>query len=229
MPRISQARFEILQTRVAVRFDAAAPRLLAQNVTGPLRVLLSLAVRPFPWGIGLIRKKALKFVRSFMLADLVRRDQIEGWELPPHPNLDSDDIRLVLAELINPAYHLRSVTGLAKTAVLDPKTVSAALTLCQSSAAVGQSFEVWRSPWTDQEVWRRPMTNQDGGALYTLMSRKPAWHKWFFWRYLGCLFDLVLGRKFSDAWLSKPAVDKPGVRVRVPRAARAVIPHNDRQ
>jgi len=95
-PRISQVRFEILQTRIAERFDAVAPRLLAQNVTGPLYFLLLLAVRPFPWGIGLIRNKALDFVKAFMLADLVRRDLIEGWELPPNPGLDGDDIRLVL-------------------------------------------------------------------------------------------------------------------------------------
>ncbi|MGH6838113.1 MAG: hypothetical protein ACREDT_04810, partial [Methylocella sp.] len=66
-PRISQARFDILQTRIAERFDAVAPRLLAQNVTGLLYSLLLLAVRPFPYGIGLIRKKALDFVRPFML------------------------------------------------------------------------------------------------------------------------------------------------------------------
>ncbi|MGH6836876.1 MAG: hypothetical protein ACREC9_15375 [Methylocella sp.] len=209
-PRITQARFDALQMRIGERFDAVAPRLLAQNVTGLLYVLLGLAVRPFPRGIGLIRDKVLNFVKAFMLADLVRRDMIEGWELPPHPDLDGDDIRLVLAELINPAYDLRSVAGLAKTAVLDPKTVNAALTLCQSSAAVGQRFEVWRAPFTAQQVWRRPLTNQDDGELFTLMSRKPAWHRWFLWRYFRWLFDLVLGPKRSDAWMSKPTVDKPG-------------------
>ncbi|MGB6372998.1 MAG: hypothetical protein WBF22_06280 [Methylocella sp.] len=212
-PRISQARFEKLQTRIAERFDAAAPRLLAQNVTGPLYFLLWLAVRPFPWGIGLIRKKALNFVRPFMLADLVRRDLIEGWELPPTPGLDGDDIRLVLAELINPAYNLRNVAGLAKAAGLDRAKVEAVLALGQGPAASGKNFEVWRAPsWTDNKVWRAPRTDHKaGGSLYTLMSRKPAWNRWFWWRYFGWLFDLVLGPKRSDAWLAKPAVDKPGV------------------
>jgi hypothetical protein len=156
----------------------------------------------FPRGIGLIRDKALNFVKAFMLADLVRRDLIEGWELPPNPGLDSDDIRLVLAELINPAYDLRNVAGLCKAAGLDGEKVMAVLGLGQSPAASGKNFEVWRAPWTD---------NKPGGSLYTLMSRKPAWNRWFWWRYFGWLFALVLGPKRSDAWLSKPAVDKPGV------------------
>ena len=212
-PRISQVRFEILQTRIAERFDAVAPRLLAQNVTGPLSFLLGLAVRPFPRGIGLIRDKALNFVRPFMLADLVRRDLIEGWELPPTPRLDGDDIRLVLAELINPFYDLRNVAGLCKAAGLDREKVMAVLDLGQSPAASGKNFEVWRAPWTDNKVWRAPRTDHKaGGSLYTLMSRKPAWNRWFLWRHFGWLFDLALGPKRSDAWLSKPTVDKkPGV------------------
>jgi Patatin-like phospholipase len=200
-PRIWQARFDSLQTRIAQRFDAVAPRLLAENVTGPLYFLLWLAVRPFPWGIGLIRSKVLDFVKNFMLADLVRRDMIEGWELPPDPGLDGDDIRLVLAELIDPAYDLRNAPGLGKAAGLDRTKVEAVLALGQSPAAAGRCFEIWRAFWTDKA----------GGPLYTLMSRKPAWHRWFLWRYLGWLFDLVLGRKRSDAWVAKPAVDKPGV------------------
>jgi hypothetical protein len=211
-PRISQVRFEILQTRIAARFDAVAPRLLALNVTGVLYFLLLAAVRPFPRGIGLIRDKALNFVKAFMLADLVRRDLIEGWELPPTPGLDGDDVRLVLAELINPAYDLRNVAGLCKSAGLDRAKVEATLDLGQSPAASGKNFEVWRAPWTDNKVRRAPRTdNTTGGSLYTLMSRKPAWNRWFGWRYFAWLFDLVLGPKRSDAWLSKPAVDKSRV------------------
>ena len=222
-PRISQVRFEILQTRIAARFDAAAPRLLAQNVTGPLYILLWLAVRPFPWGIGLIRDKALNFVKASMLADLVRRDLIEGWELPPNSGLDGDEIRLVLAELINPSYDLRNVAGLAKAAGLDRGTVKEVLKVGRSSAASGKNFEVWRAPWTDKD------TDEDEGVLYTLISRKPGRVKRFLWCF-GRLFDLVRGGKRSVAWLPKPAVDKPGVSARVtaPREG-AVTPRNDRQ
>ena len=200
-PRISQIRFDTLQTRTAERFDVVAPRLLAQNVTGPLSFLLGLAVRPFPWGIGLIRNKALNFVKAFMLADLVRRDLIEGWELPPNPGLDGDDIRLVLAELINPSYDLRNVAGLAKAAGLDCKTVQAVLDLGQKPAASGKNFQVWRAPWTDKDP------DKDRGVLYTLMSHKPGRFTRFLWCF-GRLVVSVLGRERSPAWLSKPVVDK---------------------
>jgi hypothetical protein len=206
-PRISQIRFDILQTRIAGRFDAMAPRLLAQNVTGPLYYLLWLAVRPFPWPFGLIRDKALKFVKASILADLVRRDMIEGWELPPNPGLDGDDIRLVLAELINPSYDLRNVAGLCKAAGLDlekAKAVKAFLDLGQTPAASGKNFEVWRAPWTDKD------TDKDRGVLYTLMSRKPGRFTRFLWCF-GRLVVSVLGRERSPAWLSKPAVDKSRV------------------
>ena len=203
-PRISQVHFDILRTRIAERFDAVAPRLLAQNLTGPLYFLIMLAVRPFPWGIGLIRSKALNFVKASMLADLVRRDMIEGWELPPNPGPDGGDMRLVLAELINPSYDLRNVAGLCKAAGLDPEKVNAVLDLGQSPAASGKKFEVWRAPWTEND------TDKDRGVLYTLMSRKPGRFKRFWWCF-GRLIDLVLGRKRSEAWVSNPAVDKPGV------------------
>ena len=79
--------------------------------------------------------------------------------------------------------------------------MEAVLTFCQGPAASGKNFEVWRAPWTDK----------DAGVLYTLTSRKPAWYRWFWWRYFGRFFYLVFGHKRSDLWLSKPVVDKPGV------------------
>jgi hypothetical protein len=162
---------------------------------------LLLAVRPFPQGIGLIRDKMLNFVTAFMRADLVRHDMIEGWELPPSP-LDGDDIKLVLAELINSSYDLRNVAGLCTAAALDCAKAKAALTLGQSPAATGKNFEVWQAPWTDAKK----------GALYTLKSRKPAWYRWFWWRYFGWLFDLVFGHKRSGTWLSKRRGTTPASR-----------------
>jgi hypothetical protein len=164
-PRISQVHFDVLQTRIAGRFDAVAPRLLAQNVTGLLKYLLWFAVRPFPRGIGLIRDKALKFVKASMLADLVRRDMIEGWELPPNPGLDGDDIRLVLAELINPSYDLRNKQSLAKATGLTLDQVEKTLKLCQGPEAKDKPFKVWKAPWTGKD------------GLYALASRKPAWYR----------------------------------------------------
>jgi hypothetical protein len=84
---------------------------------------------------------------------------------------------------------------------LDCAKAKTALTLGQSPAATGKNFEVWQAPWTDAKK----------GALYTLKSRKRARYRCFRWRYFGWLFDLVFGHKRSGTWLSKPAVDKPGV------------------
>jgi hypothetical protein len=197
-PRISPCLFKVLQTRIAERFDGVAPRLLAQNVTGLLWILLSLAVRPFPRGIGLIRGKVLNLVQAYIQADLVRRDMIEGWDLPSGPVV-GDDVRLVLAELINPSYDLRNIAGLSKVTGLDRTTMEAVLTFCQGPAASGKNFEVWRAPWTDK----------DAGALFTLTSRKPAWYRWFWWRYFNWLFNWVFGRDRAGTWVSKPVVDKP--------------------
>jgi hypothetical protein len=47
-PRISQARFDALQTRIAERFDAVAPRLLAQNVSGLCGFYFGLPCGHFP-------------------------------------------------------------------------------------------------------------------------------------------------------------------------------------
>jgi hypothetical protein len=124
--------------------------------------------------------------------------------LPPTPDLDCDDIRLVLAELINPSYDLRNVAGLAKAAGLDCNTVQAVLDLGQKPAASGKNFQVWRAPWTDKD------TDRDRGVLYTLMSRKPGRFTRFLWCF-GRLVVSVFGRERSPAWLSKPAVDKRGV------------------
>lgn len=189
-PHISQERFDVLQDRIARRFDYVAPVLLEQNVKEPLQALLGFALRPASsFGIGLIRDIALKFAKSTILADLVRRDQIDGWDLPATAGLEDFEIRLVLAELINPAYDLRNISGLAKTTGLTEEKITDVLALGQSQAAQGKPFEVWQAPWFDRA----------GGGLYALTSHKPAW------------LQQILGVNHSGAWLTKPKVDAPGV------------------
>ncbi|WP_198017260.1 patatin-like phospholipase family protein [Methylocapsa acidiphila] len=188
-PRISQALFETLQERIAQRFDYVAPALLSQSVKEPLRALLGIALRPFPRGIGLIRDNTLKFARATILADLVRRDQIEGWDLPPTPGVDELDARLVLAQLISPAYDLRSAPGLARSTLLSEEKVGSVLNMGQSAAAKNKPFEIWRSPWSDKS----------GNPLYALASRKPS------------PLQQLFGVKHAGAWLAKPKVDAPGL------------------
>jgi len=208
-PRLSQPSFEALQPPIAERFDGVAPRLVAQNVKGFLGFLLGLPLKPVIRNLpGLMRDKALTFISFTILADLVRRDQIEGWDLPGvwrlpidvgnGTPLDGNDIRLVLAELLNPAHNgLSTAKSLATATALDVVQVEKALDLCRGPEAMGtpfnlkraiwehkgnpcktcesfmegrdKPFKVWMAPWTEKPTG----TNKDGAPLYSLASRKP--------------------------------------------------------
>src|SRR5262249_54971595 len=129
-PRIAQDEFETLQARIAQRFDYVAPKLLAQNVKGLLGFLLNLVLLPGIRNVpGLIRTRVLKFARLTILSDLVRRDQIQGWDLPAGLALADDDVRLILGELLDPKYDQRNVDGIMKA-------ISAAAAGAPSSAEI---------------------------------------------------------------------------------------------
>jgi Patatin-like phospholipase len=192
-PRITVGEFEELQVRIAQRFDRVAPLIIRQNVGGFLGFLLGLVLKPLIRNIpGLIRDRALKFVRLALLGDLVRRDQIQGWNLSRiDTGLDADDVRLVLGELLNPRYDQRNAAGIvtaisvAATAGVDKIKVGAALEKLKQ--ARGEPFQVWEAPWKDRK----------GGSLYTLMSRRPGFIRGVFGGRIG------LG-------ILKPTVDPPG-------------------
>ncbi|WOJ88218.1 hypothetical protein RZS28_10185 [Methylocapsa polymorpha] len=158
-PRISDEFYKTLQKRIADRFDYVAPALLEQNVKGILWALLRIAIiRP----VGVIRGRTLEFAERTIRCDLVRRNQIEGWrDLPKDTGLDDDEIRLVLAELIDPAYDQRNVRGLVKATGLKAEKIEALLAACQS--AKSGKHKVWKAWWTDKT----------GKPLYALASLKP--------------------------------------------------------
>lgn len=202
-PRISEARFEALQTRIAQRFDALAPALLAENVTGVLRLLLDFAVRPLrlfplPPGVGLIRKRVLAFVRLTILADLVLRDQIEGWELPDIAVPD-EAVRAIVATLIDPAYDQRSAAGIAEATHVPEPAVEAVLSRLLEARSDGEPYKAWKAPWTDR----------DGHGLYTLASKAPD----SFDRALTIVGIKLtkLGLKWLGGLFPKPRTDPPGV------------------
>jgi hypothetical protein len=192
-PRIAVNEFEELQDRIAQRFDRVAPLIVRQYVGGFLGFLLGLVLKPLIRNIpGLIRDRALKFVRLTLLADLVRRDQIQSWDLSKlDTGLDADDVRLVLGELLNPRYDQRNVAGIvtairvAAAADVDQTKVEAVLQTLKQ--ARGEPFQVWEAPWKDRK----------GGSLYTLVSRKP-----------GFIRGVLAGRIGLD--ILKPTVDPPG-------------------
>jgi Patatin-like phospholipase len=187
-PRISKDEFETLQRRIADRFDRVAPLIIQQSVSGFLGSLFRFALLPGPNAVvDLIRGKVLEYVRATILADLVRRDQIDGWDLPDvtedpsNPTASKvppDYVRLVLAELLNPKFAVRSAAGVyesIRTAAtpdtpLTPRGVQSVL--AQYKAAKGKPYEVWEAGWKGEVRNGQSATEV---SLYTLMSRKPKW------------------------------------------------------
>jgi hypothetical protein len=154
-PRMSQADFDLLIQRVKGRLSKLTPRFVqAQTSSRFFRALGRI-------GLSLGQGRVLEYVRLAILSDLVRRDQIEGWELPAISRQSADDVRLVLAELANPAYSLRTQAGISRTTHLLRESV---LDILAQLRRVGSDrpFLVWQGTVSGQEV-------------FTLASRKPGW------------------------------------------------------
>jgi hypothetical protein len=167
----------MLQARIKQRLEIVAPALIRKQAKSrKVRAAMKFAV----W-IG--KDKILDYVRYAILSDLIRRDQIAGWDLPPLPaGIDADQARRVVAELANPAFDLRTERGIAVSTSLDPAVVSAVVAVLLQQK--GKPYEAWQSDRTDDS----------GAASYTLAARKPSW----FWRLPGVS---ALGD-----WLAAPAI-----------------------
>jgi hypothetical protein len=174
-PQITQTEFDTLQQRIGERFDAVAPALIQQNVGGLLGILFQIALLPgLNLFLSLIRDKMLRFIRLTILADLVRRGQIAGWDLPIGTGLSPDDLRLVLGELLIPHFDLRTAAGIFKS--IQPVAASS-LTLAGVEAALqrlkaaeGKPYQVWEAGWNGP-----PGADGRADRLYTMRSRKPGW------------------------------------------------------
>jgi hypothetical protein len=184
---MSQDEFDALQPRIAQRLDNVAKKLIASLGPGGIG----------GWLVNVVfsqKKDAIiDFIKFTILADLVRRNQIQGWELPnpwkqpPSTSLGGDEVRKVLAALLDPSFDLRSAAGVAAASRLDISKVNAILAACQ--AETGAPYEVWQSPRKDKS----------GAALYALASRKTGW------------FTSIPGIKQASDWISPPRTDPPGV------------------
>jgi hypothetical protein len=154
-PQLSQTDFDLLMQRIKGRLSKLAPRFVqAQTSSRFFRALGRI-------GLSLGQGRVLEYVRLAILSDLVRRDQIEGWELPEISGQSVDDVRLVLAELANPAYSLRTREGIARATHLPQASVLDILAqLCRVGS--GKPYLVWQGTVSGQEV-------------FTLASRKPGW------------------------------------------------------
>ena len=168
-PTISGHRFRSLCRAVAWRIDAVVPSLIAGQTTSvKLRLILRQGWKWFLLG------RTLAVVRRSMLADLVRRGQIEGWDIPRpvlaavRPQWDAlfpaaegrqclDDARAVLAELVDPAFDLRTPQGIAHSARL-PEPFVAAMLVALADPRTPEAVRAWREP-----------------VGYTLYVLRPGW------------------------------------------------------
>jgi len=175
-PRMSQANFELLLVRIKGRLRNIAPLLIQAQTTSPLLRWIGYL------GLFFARGRVLEYIRFAILSDLVRRDQIEGWELPPNLAANgADDARAVLAELASPSFTFRTVRGIVTKAHLPIDFVNRALRQL-SQAGEHKPFRLWQG-------W------MEGEQVFTLASRKPKG----FWSLPGI-------RRIGD-WLEEPAID----------------------
>jgi Patatin-like phospholipase len=175
-PRMSQADLDEVLRRIAGRLKAVAPRLIEAQTASPLLRTIGRI------GLHFGRDRLLGYIRLAILSDLVRRDQIEGWELPPALGRQ-DDVRAILAELASPAFTFRTAVGIARKIHLDQKFVSGILAQLRQ-AGPKKPYSVWYAG------------KKGGEELFTLISRKPRG------------FQSLPGISQIGNWLEPPATDQ---------------------
>jgi hypothetical protein len=187
-PRMSQSDFDRLMERIEGRLDKVRPRFVqSQTNNGIMRQLLR-------FGLWWAQDKAVDFIKNAILSDLVRRDQIEGWDLPDIrrwnlPQLPSatygqleDNVRVVIAELVNPAFTFRTAEGIAEKAHLTPEFVRATLAGLQQDGS-DKPYRLWSG------------TAEDRREIFTLASKMKGFWSW------------SVARQFSERWLEAPTID----------------------
>ncbi len=172
-PRITQADLDRILGRLGTRLGRVASRLLSTWRGLPLMKLLA------PLAAMVVPRATRRTIQRSFLADLVRRDQIVEWMLPPNwaqPSLSEDDkrayeqdTRAIIGALLAPAFEMRTVDGLAMTCDLEKPRVQEILGQC--AAAHGAPYQMWQSDWFDREDSR----------LVCLLADRPNWLK----RHLG--------------------------------------------
>jgi len=155
-PRMSQADFDTLQDRLKKRIKALVPILIDRQTNG---VLLRIGLR----AAALVAQGGLfKYVKYYILSDLIRRDLIAGWELQGLPaEVSPQNVRDVLAELAQPAFDYRTPARLAAVTHLKSAQIDSILAFLKPQD--GKPYQVWQSS--------HPET---GTPVYTLYSRKPS-------------------------------------------------------
>ena len=142
-PRVTEETLETMVKRANKRLDAVVKKARRDpSLSRPMKILIHIAWPAY------LRGKAKKFVRWYVLKDLIVRDQIEGATagLAAHE-------RKVFAALTDPSYGLRTVQGIAREYELEQGIVMKVLS--------EYSIMIYKG------------ATADGNATYTLERRKP--------------------------------------------------------
>lgn len=154
-PQMTQAAFEQLCDRIEQRIDAIAPHFVnAHTQSVKLRTALKLGWKTF------FRDHAVWYVKQTILADLVRREQIEGRDSRlrfDEPVPAQGDVAAIVAELINPAFDFRTPEGIAKSTLLQTAVVNRILQAL-SQPEVPEAIRAWTA-----------------NGQYTLYTRRPGY------------------------------------------------------
>lgn len=160
------------------RLDAIAPRFARAQTSS--RIFRALG----RFGLWAGQGRIVEYIRYAILSDLIRRDQIAGWDLPPDimtgPAVSADEVRQVLAELANPAFSFRTAAGIVKTSHVRPEAVPPILEKLKKVSA-SAPFKVWKGTVAGQQV-------------YTLQSRSPGG------------FTALPGIRDVNNWLDEPVI-----------------------
>jgi len=121
-PCMTRKTFESLEDKIKLRADAVVSALLKQEVKVPGRWL---AASLLHW-LG-VKNQLLRTVHGLILADLIRRDQIEDGlrdddQTNPRLRDFTPDERKVIAAMASSGYDLRTVAGIRATTGLDVTT-----------------------------------------------------------------------------------------------------------
>jgi hypothetical protein len=155
------------------------PRLVnAQTLSLKLRTALKFGWRVF------LRSRTIEFLRLTMLADLVRRGQIEGFDIgsmeavtTAKPARSIEDVQGIIAELINPAFDFRTAQGIANNLHLPTDFVGAVL------------LEL-----SGKQIPLSVRTSRDGN-MYTLFTQRPSF------------FERLRPVRWFNRWWNAPSVN----------------------
>jgi hypothetical protein len=156
-PQMSAQSFSILCDRLADRIDLIAPRLLDAEVPkGRLRTAARLV-----WRFSL-RSRVISFVQKNLLADLVRRRQIIGWDptaldsvVAQYGGRTPEDAQAVIAELIDTKARYRSANRIAAKTHLPVPFVTAVLNALCAEEIDGPA-RAWKDEWGFMLFSNRP-------------------------------------------------------------------------